>query len=122
MKWDSPIRVMNWKDAVIENNTIDHVVQKGKSDTRGILISGGVNVSVKNNVISRVGRAIQCIAWKNSGPGSQYPITYNDFTEENLADLATNIGKKLSLKEYFVRICPKYNVFTDSQKVDMVRR
>lgn len=121
MKWDSPIRVMNWKDAVIENNTIDHVVQKGKSDTRGILISGGVNVSVKNNVISRVGRAIQCIAWKNSGPGSQYPVTYNDFTEENLTDLTTNVGRKLSLKEYFVRICPKYNVFTDSQKVDMVR-
>ncbi len=119
MKWDSPIRVMNWKDSVLENNTINTVKQKGKSDTRGILVSGGVNVSVKNNIISGTGRPIQFMAWKNKGPGSKYPITYNSLTEENLADLATNVAKKMSSGEYFVRINPKYNVFTDAQKVDI---
>lgn len=121
MKWDSPIRIMNWKDSVVENNTIDKVTQKGKSDTRGILVSGAVNVSIKNNTISGTGRPIQYIAWKNSGAGSQYPVTYNSITESNLADLGTNIGKKMSLGEYFVRICPKYNVFTDAQKVDIIQ-
>ncbi len=117
MKWDSPIRVMNWKDAVIENNTISSVKQSGKSDTRGILVSGAVNITIKNNKISKVGRAIQCIAWKNSGPGSQYPITYNSFTEQNISDLSTNIGSKLSKGEYFVRINEKYNVFTNATTV-----
>ena len=61
------------------------------------LVSGGVNVSIKNNTLSGMGRAIQCIAWKNSGPGSVYPITYNNLTDQNKEDLKTNIGKKLGL-------------------------
>lgn len=121
MKWDSPIRVMNWKDSIIENNTITTVKQSGKSDTRGILVSGAVNVAIRKNKLTNMGRAIQCIAWKNSGPGSQYPITYNALTDANKADLKTNIGKNLSLKEYFVRICPDYNVFTNAEKIALKR-
>lgn len=121
MKWDSPIRVMNWKDSVIENNTINSVKQSGKSDTRGILVSGAVNISIKNNRISNVGRAIQCIAWKNSGPGSQYPITYNSFSEQNISDLSSNIGSKLAMGEYFVRINEKYNVFTNAIEIPIRR-
>ncbi len=121
MKWDSPIRVMNWKDSIIENNTITTVKQSGKKDTRGILVSGAVNVSIRRNKISKMGRAIQYIAWKNSGPGSQYPITYNEVSDANKADLQTNIGKKLSTKEYFVRICPTYNVFTNAEKIAIKR-
>lgn len=117
MLWDSPVRVMNWSDSVLENNVISNVKQKGKSDTRGILVSGGVNVSIKNNTLSGMGRAIQCIAWKNSGPGSVYPITYNNLTDQNKEDLKTNIGKKLGLSEYFVRINPVYNVFTNAETV-----
>jgi len=117
MLWDSPVRVMNWSDSVLENNVISNVKQKGKSDTRGILVSGGVNVSIKNNTLSGMGRAIQCIAWKNSGPGSVYPITYNNLTDQNKEDLKTNIGKKLGLSEYFVRINPVYNVFTNAEIV-----
>lgn len=121
MKWDAPIRVMNWKDSVLENNTITTVKQSGKSDTRGILVSGAVNVAIRNNTFNGMGRAIQCIAWKNSGPGSQYPITYNALTEQNRADLQTNVARNLSLKEYFVRICPKYNVFTNAEIVNIKR-
>ncbi len=117
MNWDSPIRVMNWKDSIIENNTITGVKQPGKSDTRGILVSGAVNVSIKNNRINDVGRAIQCIAWKNSGPGSQYPITYNSFTDQNMNDFSTNIGSNLSMGEYFIRINEIYNEFTNVMKI-----
>lgn len=121
MKWDSPIRVMNWKDSVLENNTIENIRQSGKDDTRGILVSGAVNVSIKNNIISGAGRPIQYIAWKNSGPGSKYLITYNFLNESNREDLKTNIGRNLSLGEYFVRICPKYNVFTNAEMIDIIR-
>ncbi len=121
MKWDSPIRVMNWMDSVLENNTITNVKQPGKSDVRGMLVSGAVNVSIRNNTFINMGRPLQCIAWKNSGPGSQYPVTYNALTEQNLADLATNVGKKMKSGEYFVRINPKYNVYTNAQTVNIKR-
>ena len=117
MKWDSPIRVMNWKDSLLENNTITNVKQSGKSDTRGVLVSDAVNVSIRNNTFINMGRPIQCIAWKNSGPGSGYPVTYNVLNDENLADLATNVAKKMGTGEYFVRINPKYNVYSHAQKV-----
>lgn len=121
MKWDAPVRVINWQDSILENNTVTTVKQPGKSDTRGFLVSGAVNVSIRNNRFTSMGRPIQCIAWKNSGPGSQYPITYNALTDENLADLATNVGKKMKTGEYFVRINAKYNVFTNAQTVDIKR-
>lgn len=121
MKWDSPLRIINWKDSIVENNTIQAIKQPGKDDTRGILVSGAVNVAIRNNEISGAGRAIQYIAWKNSGPGSQYPVTYNSLTQSNRDDLATNIGRDLSLGEYYVRICPVYNVFTNAETIDIVR-
>lgn len=121
MKWDSPFRIMNWKDSVVENNTIQNVKQPGKDNIRGMLVSGAVNVSIKNNTLINTGRPIQFIAWKNSGPGSQYPTTYNSLTESNLADLATNTGKRLSSGEYFVRINKVYNVFTNAQIVEIIR-
>lgn len=31
MKWDSPIRIMNWKDSVVENNIIQAIKQPGKT-------------------------------------------------------------------------------------------
>ena len=119
MKYDAPIRVLNWKDSVVENNTITTVKQSGKKNTRGILVNGGVNVSVKNNRITGAGRAIQYTPWKNTGSGSQYPITYNTLTEQNLADITTNVAKKMATGEYFVRINAKYNVFTNAKKINI---
>lgn len=113
MRWDSPIRVMNWKDSAIQNTVIQNVKQPGKSDTRGVLVSGAVNFTMAENIFIGMGRPAQCIAWKNDGPGSAYPITYNDFTEQNLADMATNKGKKLT--ERYIRISPEYNVFEYAQ-------
>ncbi len=65
------------------------------------------------NTFIGMGRPAQCIAWKNDGPGSAYPITYNDFTEQNLADMATNKGKKTDRAVYPHQ--SEYNVFEYAQ-------
>lgn len=119
MKYDAPIRILNWKDSVVENNTITTVKQSGKTNIRGILVNGGVNVSVKNNRITGTDRAIQFSPWMNSGAGSGYPVSYNVLTEQNLTDLATNVAKKMRTGEYYVRIDAKYHVYTNAQKVNI---
>lgn len=122
MKWDSPIRIMNWKDSTVENNKIKNVIQDGKTNSRGILVSGAYNVSIKNNTISKTDRPIQCIAWKNIGTASQYPITYNHFTKQNLTDFSTNIGSDLFSGEYFVRINEEYNVYTNAIQIPIEKK
>lgn len=119
MLWDAPIRIMNWKNSVVKNNVIKGVRQSGKSDTRGILVSGADNVSIWGNYIKDSGRPIQCIAWKNNGPGSQYPITYNHLTKKNKSDLANNTASNMGLSEYFVRINDEYNVFTGAEIIEL---
>lgn len=116
-KYDSPVRVMNWKNSTIANNTFS--VIKTKGDNRAMFVSGAVNVSIKNNVFDHMKKAFQCIAWKNSGGGSKYPVTYNKFTKQNLKDMETNEGRGLSSGEYFIRINKKYKVYSNPQKVSI---
>ena len=119
---DAPIRAMNWKNAVITNNTIDKVTCKTggkvKKDTRGILLSGTVNATVTLNKISNVGRAIQFIAWKNTGAGSSYPVIKDKLTDANKEALANNSVSKLGLKENFVRITYQYNKYDNAEKIE----
>lgn len=63
MRWDSPIRVMNWKDSAIQNTVIQNVKQPGKSDTRGVLVSGAVNFTMAENTFNRNGAsgAVYCL-------------------------------------------------------------
>lgn len=121
MYWDSPIRIINWKDSVVENNTIDTVTQKDKADTRAILVSGAINISIKNNTLMNTARPIQFLAWKNPGDGSQYPITYNSLTDGNLSDLATNKAVNMSTGEYYIRINSEYEVYNNPQIVDVIQ-
>lgn len=114
-KYDSPIRVMNWKKSTIADNQFDTI--KSKGDNRGMFVSGAVDVSIKNNLFVDMKKAFQCIAWKNSGAGSKYPITYNKFTKQNLKDMETNVGWRLSSGEYFIRINKKYKVYSNAQKI-----
>ncbi len=114
-KYDSPVRVMNWKDSIIADNAFEGIKTRG--DNRGMFVSGAVNVSIKNNLFTSMSKAFQCIAWKNSGAGSKYPITYNKFTKQNLKDMETNIGRRLWSGEYFIRINKKYKVYSKPQKV-----
>lgn len=117
-RYDSPVRVMNWKNSTIADNTFDTISTKG--DNRAMFVSGAVNVSIKNNMFANMKKAFQCIAWKNSGGGSQYPVTYNKFTKQNIEDMKTNEGRRLSSGEYFIRINKKYKVYSNPQKVAII--
>ena len=105
------IRIMNWSNAVIEKNSFKNV-ENGKAGTRGILASGALNPTIKNNTFEKVGRVAQFLAWKNAGPGSQYQITYNSLSEKNKKDLANNTAKNVS--ENFIRISTIYNNYVEN--------
>lgn len=104
----NPIRVMNWSNAVIENNAIKNVVN-GSGTYRGIFASGALYPTFRNNYFENVARPIGIMPWKNIGPGSAYNVTYNKISEANITDLKTNRTKKT--KETFIRINSIYNEF-----------
>lgn len=103
-----PIRVMNWKNAVIENNTIKNVVN-GSGTFRGIFASGVINPTFRNNYFENVARPIGIMPWKNIGPGSTYKLTYNTISDANIIALRTNRIK--NTQETFIRINSIYNEF-----------
>lgn len=78
-----PIRVMNWKNTMIENNTIKNVVN-GSGTYRGIFASGVINPTFRNNYFENVARPIGIMPWKNIGTGSVYKITYNTISNANI--------------------------------------
>ncbi|MGE7624800.1 right-handed parallel beta-helix repeat-containing protein [Viridibacillus sp. NPDC096237] len=114
------IRVMNWSNAVIENNIIQNVAN-GNSAIRGILASGAINPTFKSNTFNTVGRTIQFMAWKNSGPGSQYDITYNKLNEANKKALLTN--NAINTSETIIRINNSYNEFIqNTEKIQLASK
>jgi len=102
------IRVMNWSDSTIKNNTIKNVAN-GKKDDRGILASGALNPTYRKNTFKKVARPMQFMPFKNIGRGSEYPITYNKLSKANKQNLKDN--KAIRTTEKFIRINKKYNVF-----------
>src|SRR5699024_255196 len=111
------IRVMNWSNSVIENNTIRDVAPSSANNNRGILASGAINPTFKNNTLVNMPRPIQFMAWKNSGYGSLYDITNNELSNKNMRDLATNTI--IGYDEDFIRINHVYNKF-DQANTDFV--
>ncbi|MED2974902.1 MULTISPECIES: right-handed parallel beta-helix repeat-containing protein [unclassified Fictibacillus] len=110
------IRVMNWSNAVIEDNTIKNVAD-GTGSYRGILASGAIHPKFENNVIEDAARPMQFLVWRNTGPGSQYDTIYNDLNEEDINTLKTN--KVKTPTEGFIRINKEYNSFT-KQNTDLI--
>ncbi|MDR6998830.1 right-handed parallel beta-helix repeat-containing protein [Neobacillus niacini] len=109
------IRVLNWSNSIIEDNTIKNVAGQ-KGTFRGILASGAMNPTFRNNKIENTARPIQFMPWKNSGPGSVYHPTYNHLTSENINSLKTN--RAINTIESFIRINEVYNVFDrDTEKI-----
>lgn len=111
------IRVMNWSNSIIENNTIRNVHPSSANNNRGILVSGAINPTFKNNIFIDMPRAMQFMVWKNSGGGSEYPITYNELSSKNIDDLKTNTI--IGYEEDFIRINHEYNKF-DREHTDYV--
>lgn len=109
------IRVMNWKEVTMKDNTIQNVGKRGDGK-RGILVSGASKITIVNNVFNNVSRPMQFIAWKNTGNGSQYKITYNKLTAKEMEALKQN--KISQTDEKFVRINSTYNEYVkDTVKV-----
>lgn len=111
------IRVMNWSNATIANNTFKDVNPGPKNDRRGILVSGAHNPTFKNNVFENIPRAMQFTTWKNSGPGSKYKVTHNKLNAANKKALATNTV--INYMEDFIRINHKYLKY-DKKNTDYV--
>lgn len=110
------IRVMNWDKPIIKDNKIKNIAD-GKGSYRGILMSGVKYPQVTNNRIEKAARPIQIMPWKNSGPGSNYKVTYNVLSENNKTMMSKTTYVK-NVGETIIRINNKYNVFDrDTEKL-----
>lgn len=103
------IRVMNWSNSIIEDNIIRNVEPGPSNNRRGILASGAINPTFQNNIFVNMPRAMQFMAWKNSGGGSEYDITYDELSAANKRALETNII--VNHVEDFIRYNHTYNEF-----------
>jgi len=108
------IRVMNWRDSAIMDNTFDGVWCPTKgNDCRGILASGAENLTVRGNVFANMARAMQFMPWANDGRAAAYGVTYNALTDTNLLDLTSNIaGPGLQRPEAIIN--PEFRVFSSA--------
>ncbi|MDI7743619.1 right-handed parallel beta-helix repeat-containing protein [Lysinibacillus fusiformis] len=103
------IRLLNWRNATIENNIFKNVAPGKNKANRGILASGAINPTIQFNIFEDIPRAMQFIVWKNSHSGSEYDATYNELSEENKEALSTNTV--INYWEDFIRINPKYKKY-----------
>jgi hypothetical protein len=111
------IRVLNWKNSQIINNNITNITKNSKN-YRAILVSGGINLKIKYNYFENIIRPIQIMAFKNTGVGSMYSITYNSLTQTNFSDIKFNLCYKLT--ETFVRYSNTYPNFTNEIKIPLL--
>lgn len=111
------IRVMNWSNTIIEQNTLSNIGKKGvKGTTRGILVSGVVNPTIENNTFKNVPRIMQFVVWKNTGPGYEYKPIYNRLNEDFKDRLQHNSAQNVS--EDFIRINNKsFGDYTYPEKI-----
>lgn len=111
------IKMLNWKNAIIENNTIKNI-NNGKGSTRAILGGGVINPTIRKNKIENVARPMQFMPQKNTKNGTSYAITYNKISSTNITNLKNN--KVSKVREYFIRINKTYNQFSsNTDKVEI---
>ncbi len=114
------VRVMNWKDFTIKNNTIDTVNDGTDKVYRAILVSGGYGMDISYNTFKNVSRPVQIMAWRNSDAGSEYDTIYNDVTDAEMTLMETNT--LIGGTEYFIRWNKLYEVYnTDTVKIPVKR-
>lgn len=95
------IRMLNWKDAIIENNLIMNVADKPDgTQNRGILASGVKNPMIRGNTFKNMSRPIQFMPFQDGKTG--YAPTYNRIFAANRQALQTNTLN--NVVETFVRI------------------
>ncbi|QCR33950.1 right-handed parallel beta-helix repeat-containing protein [Lysinibacillus sp. SGAir0095] len=116
MRMDA-IRVLNWSNATIENNLFKDVDPGKYNANRGILASGAINPTFRNNLFEDIPRAMQFTAWKNSDSGSDYGVTFNELSEENKEALSTNCI--IHSVENYIRINRK-SISVDKENTDLI--
>jgi hypothetical protein len=112
------IGMMNWSNAVIENNTITNV-NGGTGRYRAIAGWGVINPIIQNNTFNKVSRPMQFSPWKNTGDeSSKYAITYNQLSNENKEMFKNN--KITNVEEDFIRINNLYNIYDrETERIQM---
>lgn len=105
------VRVLNWSDATIENNTFKDVAPGENNANRGIFVSGAINPTFQNNLFENVPRPLQFVAWKNDDSGSEYGVTYNKLSKKNVEALSTNTV--MNYVEDFIRFNPEYKKYDE---------
>ncbi|MDN4494965.1 right-handed parallel beta-helix repeat-containing protein [Ureibacillus aquaedulcis] len=114
---EDAIRVLNWSNATIENNLFKNVAPGKYNANSGILASGAINPTFRNNIFEDIPRAMQFVAWKNSDSGSEYDVTYNELSEENKKALTTN--GIFHYVEDFIRINP-HSMLVDKGETEFI--
>lgn len=107
------IRIINWKNAVITGNLITNV-NGGAGTERAILASGLLHAIITENTFTMVPRPIQLMPWKNTNTGSEYAITYNEMSEQEIALMLKNYLVRTG--EPFIRVNGTYNLYTSDTK------
>ncbi len=108
------IRILNWKTPIITGNSI-HNVNSGLGSERAILASGVIHPIIRDNTFKNVARPIQLMPWKNTGPGEEYKITYNEVASSEIELMLTNT--LIQVGEAFIRVNQVYNAYSsDTQK------
>lgn len=103
------IRVINWENLNIENNKFSNIIGNDQV-LRTIMLYGAINPTIKENLFTKVDRAIQISPWKNNDYGSEYKITYNKISDKNKEDMQNNSAVEVG--EYFIRYNKTYNEFS----------
>jgi len=106
------IRIINWSNTVIKGNRISNVLGSGD---RAILASGISHPTITDNYFTNVPRPIQIMPWKNSDGGSEYAITNNTVSSEEIDLMLKNYLEKV--EETFIRVNKFYLVYDkDTEK------
>ncbi|WP_052129959.1 right-handed parallel beta-helix repeat-containing protein [Ureibacillus sinduriensis] len=114
---EDAIRVLNWSNAVIENNLIKNIDSGKYNANSGILASGAINPTFQNNTFENVPCPMQFMAWKNSDSGSEYDATFNELSKENKNALITN--SIFHSQENFIRINPA-SALVDKESIEFI--
>jgi hypothetical protein len=108
------IRILNWTNPVVKGNEIS-LVAGGVDNKRAILVSGATNPDITENTFEKVSRPIQIMPWKNDKDGSQYEITYNEISQDNITRMLNNT--LIDVQERFIRVNKIYNKYdSDTDK------
>lgn len=108
------IRILNWTEPTITGNEIKNV-NSGSGGSRAILASGVTHPVITGNTFLDAARPIQIMPWKNDSAGSEYDITYNEISQDDIDSMLKNT--LVGVGEQFIRVNHTFGVYnSDTDK------